>query len=196
MDLPSFLDTRRLIVLKSLAQVAAECHIPPAELARYEAGKCLPPPALLPRLAVALEMGPRTLARMVKESQAGGFTHYCGKRRSNGAFIVWRETAKKRLVAKLHAAQAELRRQMHPPTLVVGEWLQRVTLGYYQYHAIPGNLNRLCLLRHGLRLLWRRVLVRRRQKRQMPWERLNPLLDRWIPVPRVLASLSHRTLPR
>jgi group II intron reverse transcriptase/maturase len=29
-----------------------------------------------------------------------GFTHYCGKRRSNGTFIVWRETAKKRLVAK------------------------------------------------------------------------------------------------
>jgi hypothetical protein len=32
-----------------------------------------------------------------------GFTHYCGKRRSNGSFIVWRKTAKKRMVAKLHA---------------------------------------------------------------------------------------------
>src|SRR6202140_4216690 len=77
-----------------------------------------------------------------------GFAHCCGKRRSNGAFIVWRETAKKRLVAKLHAVQAELRRQMHAPTSVVGEWLQKVTLGYYQYHAIPGNLNRLRLFRH------------------------------------------------
>jgi len=28
-----------------------------------------------------------------------GFTHHCGKRRSNGAFIVWRKTAKKRMVA-------------------------------------------------------------------------------------------------
>src|SRR5437762_8923252 len=25
-----------------------------------------------------------------------GFTHYCGKRRSNGSFIVWRKTAQKR----------------------------------------------------------------------------------------------------
>ena len=58
-----------------------------------------------------------------------GFTHYCGKRRSNGAFIVWRETAKKRLVAKLHAVKAELRRQMHAPTPIVGEWLQKVDLG-------------------------------------------------------------------
>jgi RNA-directed DNA polymerase len=32
-----------------------------------------------------------------------GFTHYCGKRRSNGTFIVWRKTAKKRMVAKLQA---------------------------------------------------------------------------------------------
>src|ERR1043166_4204541 len=32
-----------------------------------------------------------------------GFTHYCGKRWKDGAFIVWRETAKKRLVAKLRA---------------------------------------------------------------------------------------------
>jgi len=30
-----------------------------------------------------------------------GFTHYCGKRRKDGAFTIWRETAKKRMVAKL-----------------------------------------------------------------------------------------------
>jgi RNA-directed DNA polymerase len=115
-----------------------------------------------------------------------GFTHCCGKRRSNGTFIVWRETAKKRMVAKLHAIKAELRRRMHEPSSVVGEWLQKVTLGYYQYHAIPGNLNRLRLFRHRLRLLWRGVLIRRSQKGQLSWERLNPLLDRGIPVPRVL----------
>src|SRR5450432_3998058 len=61
-----------------------------------------------------------------------GFTHYCGKRRSDGSFIVWRETAKKRMVAKLHAIKAELRRRMHEPTALVGEGLKRGTLGYYQ----------------------------------------------------------------
>ncbi len=51
-----------------------------------------------------------------------GFTHYCGKRRSNGAFIVWRKTAKKRMVAKLQAIKAELRLRMHErmPTSVHG----------------------------------------------------------------------------
>jgi adenine deaminase len=37
-----------------------------------------------------------------------GFTHYCGKLR-NGTFTVWRETAKKRMVAKLQSIGLELR---------------------------------------------------------------------------------------
>jgi RNA-directed DNA polymerase len=49
-----------------------------------------------------------------------GFTHYCGKRRKDGAFIVWRETAKKRLVAKLQAIKTELKRRRHEPVASVG----------------------------------------------------------------------------
>jgi RNA-directed DNA polymerase len=115
-----------------------------------------------------------------------GFTHYCGKRRSDGFFIVWRETAKKRMVAKLHALKAELLRRKHEPSALVGEWLEKATLGYYQYHAVPGNLNRLRVFMHRLRRLWRAVLVRRSQRGQVSWQRHTPLLDRWIPVPRVL----------
>jgi RNA-directed DNA polymerase len=115
-----------------------------------------------------------------------GFTHYCGKRRSNGTFIVWRETAKKRLVAKLHAVKAALRRRMHEPVASVGEWLQKVTLGYYQYHAVPGNLDHLRVFMHRLRRLWRLILIRRSQRSRATWDRLNPILNRWIPVPRVL----------
>jgi RNA-directed DNA polymerase len=115
-----------------------------------------------------------------------GFTHYCGKRRSNGTFIVWRETAKKRMVAKLLAIKAELRRRMHEPVASVGEWLQKVALGYYQYHAVPGNLDHLRVFMHRLRRLWRMVLLRRSQRNRASWDRLNPILDRWIPVPRVL----------
>src|SRR5580658_8670479 len=93
-----------------------------------------------------------------------GFSHYCGKRRSNGTFIVWRETAKKRMVAKLLAIKAELRRRMHEPVASVGEWLQKVVLGYYQYHAVPGNLDHLRVFMHRLRRLWRMVLLRRSQR--------------------------------
>src|SRR6476661_2509609 len=87
-----------------------------------------------------------------------GFTHYCGKRRGNGAFIVWRKTAKKRMIAKLRAIKAELRYRMHEPVASVGAWLQKVVVGYYQYHAVPGNLDRLRIFGQRLRRLWRLVL--------------------------------------
>jgi len=115
-----------------------------------------------------------------------GFTHHCGKRRSNGSFIVWRKTAKKRMTAKLQGIKAELRRRMHEPIALIGEWLKRVVLGYYQYHAIPGNLDRLNVFRHRLRQLWAHVIRRRSQRSRLTWQRLNPLLDRWTPPPHVL----------
>jgi hypothetical protein len=115
-----------------------------------------------------------------------GFTHYCGKRRSDGSFIVWRKTAKKRMVAKLRALKAELIRRKHEPSAQVGEWLKKVVLGYFQYHAVPGNMSQLSVFRHRVCRLWRVVLTRRSQRSQMSWQRLNRLLERWIPFPRVL----------
>lgn len=115
-----------------------------------------------------------------------GFTHYCGKRRKDGAFIVWRETAKKRLVAKLHAIKVELKRRRHAPIALVGEWLWKVTSGYYQYHAVPGNLPRLYLFRRRLRWMWWRALSRCGQRHRVPLARLDRLVERWLPIPRVL----------
>src|ERR1700674_458468 len=94
-----------------------------------------------------------------------GFTHYCGKRRKDGAFTVWRATAKKRMAAKLLAIKAELIRRRHEPKAAVGEWLQKVVLGYYRYHAIPGNVPQLEIFRRRLCRLWRNVLIHRSQRR-------------------------------
>jgi len=114
-----------------------------------------------------------------------GFTHFCGKRQ-NGAFIVWRVTAKKRMAAKLRAVKAELRRRMHEPVALVGEWLRRVTVGYYRYYAVPGNIVRLHVFAQRLRRLWRLVLGRRSQRGRAIWDRLTPIFERWIPEPRIL----------
>jgi RNA-directed DNA polymerase len=114
-----------------------------------------------------------------------GFTHHCGKRRSNGTFIVWRKTAKKRMVAKLHAIKAELRRRMHEPVADVGAWLQKVVNGYYRYHAVPGNIDRLSVFGQRLRRMWR-LILRRRSQRRRSWNRVTRLFKRWIPAPRVL----------
>jgi group II intron reverse transcriptase/maturase len=114
-----------------------------------------------------------------------GFTHFCGKRQ-DGAFIVWRKTAKKRLAAKLQFIKLELIRQRHSPPAQVGEWLRKVVSGYYRYHAIPGNMGQLAIFRNRLCRLWRCILIRRSQRSAVSSERMVALRDRWIPTPRVL----------
>jgi RNA-directed DNA polymerase len=114
-----------------------------------------------------------------------GFSHFCGQL-TTGAFIVWRITAKKRMVAKLKAIKAELQRRKHHRTTEVGVWLRKVVLGYYQYHAVPGNSTQLRIFQRRVNWLWRSVLVRRSQRAQVRWDRLSPLLLRWIPQPRIL----------
>lgn len=114
------------------------------------------------------------------------FTHYCGHRHKTVTFTVWRITAKQRMVAKLKAIKAELQRRKHDRTSQVGAWLRKVVSGYYQYHAVPGNIDQLRILRNRVNRLWRSVLVRRSQRAQMRWERLTPVLERWIPNPRIL----------
>src|SRR6202171_5549640 len=114
-----------------------------------------------------------------------GFTHHCGKRRSDGAFIVWRERAQKRMVAKLHALKAELRLRMHEPVADVGAWLRKVVNGYYRYHAVPGNIDRLSVFGQRVRPLWG-LILRRRSQRRAAWDRFLPIFTRWLPAPRVL----------
>lgn len=121
-----------------------------------------------------------------------GFTHYCGHCHRNGAFIVWRITAQKRMATKLKAIKAELQRRKHHRTTEVGAWLRRVVPGYYQYHAVPGNTRQLRMFSRRVCWLWRTVLVRRGQRAQVEWDRLYPLFSSilssagWIPRPRIL----------
>jgi RNA-directed DNA polymerase len=115
-----------------------------------------------------------------------GFTHYCGRRHKTDTFTVGRITAKKRMVAKLKAIKVELRRRMHARPCEVGAWLRKVVTGYYQYHAVPGNLRQLSTFRQRINRLWYQVLARRSQRARKRWELLTPLFERWIPRPKVL----------
>ena len=88
-----------------------------------------------------------------------------------GIFTVGRITAKKRMVAKLKAIKVELQRRMHDRMPEVGAWLRKVVLGYYQYHAVPGNTTQLRIFKLRVCRLWQSVLVRRSQRAKMRWER-------------------------
>ena len=115
-----------------------------------------------------------------------GFTHRCGKNGKTGYFVVERETVKKRLRAKLKEIRERLRKAMHVPVTEVGRWLRSVVQGYYNYHAVPGNLRRLRAFHTEVERTWLWVLRRRGQKHRLSWNRYRTLCRRWIPRPQIL----------
>ncbi len=114
-----------------------------------------------------------------------GFTHACGRTRK-GYFQVVRLTMKKRFRAKLKALKAELRYRLHLSIPEVGKWLKKVMNGYYQYHAVPGNSRILWSFRYHVGRLWFRALKRRSQRSKLTWERMERIIDRRLPRPRIL----------
>jgi group II intron reverse transcriptase/maturase len=114
-----------------------------------------------------------------------GFTHISGKNR-RGYFTVKRHTIRKRLRGKLRELQQQLRQRRHDLVAHTGKWLRSVVQGYFNYHAVPGNLDCLQTFRYRLIRLWRTQLRRRSQRCRLHADRLGKLADRWLPVPRVL----------
>jgi len=139
-----------------------------------------------------LEFGPFAAENRKRRSQGKpetfdflGFTHICGKKRSNGMFTVLRQTIRKRLQAKLSEVKAELKRRMHEPIPDVGKWLGVVAEGHYRYYGVPMNTFALHLFRFRVARLWYRSLLRRSQNSRVPWDRMRRLIDRWLPPPRI-----------
>src|SRR5438552_887818 len=114
-----------------------------------------------------------------------GFQHISGKNRL-GRFTVRRTTIRKRMRAKLRELKQQLRMHMHDPVPRTGGWLKLVVQGYFNYYAVPGNLESLAVFRDRLLGLWWRTLRRRSQQRHLPWTRMLALGRRWLPQPRVL----------
>ena len=115
-----------------------------------------------------------------------GFTHICGTIRKSGKFTVMRKTIGKRMTAKLKNISAELYKRRHDPIEQTGDWLKRVVQGYFNYHAIPGNLRRLYTFRGEIARSWLFSLRRRSQRSRWTWERFGELIDRHLPEPKVL----------
>lgn len=115
-----------------------------------------------------------------------GFTHICGKARKTDRFLVKRKTVRKRLTAKLQEIKAQLRRRWHDPVATTGRWLQAVVRGYFNYHAVSGNMDSLNSFRAQIIWQWRRALRRRSQRSQMTWARYLKLVACWIPSAQIL----------
>lgn len=109
-----------------------------------------------------------------------GLTHRCGRTRKGG-YTIARETARKKMAAKLREVKAELRRRMHESIPDQGKYLKSVIGGHVRYYGVPGNGNRINAFRFIIGQQWQRSLSRRSQNGQVTWERMRRLIDRWLP---------------
>lgn len=114
-----------------------------------------------------------------------GFTHICARNQSGG-FLLKRRTGRKRARTKLAGIRDQLRKRMHDPLPTQGVWLRSVLGGYFQYFAVPTNLATLRQFRTQVTRLWQRALSRRSQKGYVPWEKMKPRVERWLPKVRQL----------
>jgi RNA-directed DNA polymerase len=146
---------------------------------------------LHPEKTRLLEFGPLAISNRQRRGEGKpetfnflGFTHICGKKRSNGMFTVLRLTMRKRLQAKLNEVKTELRRRMHDPVPEVGQWLRSVVSGHFRYYGVPMNLPALTAFRFQVGWLWYRTLARRSQTGRLSLDRLRRLVAAWLPLPR------------
>lgn len=117
-----------------------------------------------------------------------GFTHVCDQTRRTGWFTVRRYSMAKRLRATLAAIREQLVRRMHRPLGETGRWLRRVVQGWLNYHAVPGNSQRLSRFIDEVSKHWLHVLRRRSQRGQSrwTWTRMHRLVRQHLPRPRIL----------
>ena len=115
-----------------------------------------------------------------------GFTHICSTIWKSGKFTVKRKTIGRRLTAKLQDIAVKLRRRINDPISQTGNWLTQVVRGYYNHHAVPGNLKRLYTFRRETARHWLLMLRRRSQRSRWTWERFEALIDRYLPEPAIL----------
>jgi len=124
-----------------------------------------------------------------------GFTHICARRRKDKGFIVWRKSIAKRLRMKVKQVKEELEHRRHDPVSQQGRWVCSVVRGYFNYHAVPGNIYALGQFHKQVGRAWLHALRRRSQKgRRLTWAQLQKLLDTWLPRPRILHPYPNQRL--
>jgi RNA-directed DNA polymerase len=114
-----------------------------------------------------------------------GFTFISGHSR-RGKYQLRRKTRRDRMCAKLKEIREELRVRRHHPIPLQGQWLQRVVRGFFNYHAVPTNMEALVIFRERVIGLWREALKKRGHRDKTTWVRARKIADDWLPKPKIL----------
>jgi RNA-directed DNA polymerase len=110
-----------------------------------------------------------------------GLTHYWGRSRW-GSPAIMRKTASSRLSRSLKALNLWMKKARHLPVAAQAATLAQKLRGHFGYYGIRGNSRGINRFAYAARVLWRKWLNRRSQRRSLTWEAFNRLLKRY-PLP-------------
>ena len=94
----------------------------------------------------------------------------------------------KRLRATLAAIKQQLRRRMHRPLGETARWLRSVMQGWLNYHAVPGNKQKLGQFFDEVIKYWLTTLRRRSQMgtARWTWQRMHRYSRKHLPRKRII----------
>jgi group II intron reverse transcriptase/maturase len=119
-----------------------------------------------------------------------GFTHYWGVSR-RGNWVVKKQTALDRFSRSMKRIVEWCRRNRHKEVSQQRQALGRKLRGHYGYYGITGNFRAIHRFYVGVTRAWQKWLNRRSRRAEMPWERMNRLLERYpLLQPRVMHPYS------
>jgi RNA-directed DNA polymerase len=105
--------------------------------------------------------------------------------KSRNSFQLLRRTRRKRKWATIRAIKMELQRIRHDPIDEQGRRLASMLEGHYAYFAVPTNIDAVRAVRHHAKIRWYLSLRRRSQRRRLTWRRMNVIVAKFLPLPRV-----------
>jgi len=114
-----------------------------------------------------------------------GFTHICGAKRNGRGFQLLRKTRRRSKWGAIQKIGEKLRQMRHEPIDEQGRKLAGMLEGHYAYFAVPTNIDTVRALRHHAKVRWYLSLRRRSQRRSLTWRRMNVIVDKHLPHPRV-----------
>lgn len=143
---------------------------------------------LHPEKTQILEFGPYAIKNRKKRNQSKpetfsflGFTHVVGVKRSNQMYTVLRRTIRKKMRAKFKEIKQDLRQRMSRPIDDQGKWLKSIIEGHNRYYGVPNNQVAMNVFRFVVAQMWWKTLRRRGNRRKMTWQKMQPIVDRWLP---------------
>jgi hypothetical protein len=77
-------------------------------------------------------------------------------------------------------------RRRRLPVPVQGKWLASVVQGHQGYYGVPGSYRAVQAFRTQVTRHWHQALRRRSQKARHTWVRTNRLVQRWLPLTRIV----------